>query len=89
MATLDRQMGQSPICLSKGGVHIIREPKSGVPGPPLPPPSAMVSFWLNPPLPADVICERPLIVTFQDRCLLHHGNQFRLKNYQVVPVLHK
>ena len=31
--------------------------------PPLPPSSAMVSFWLTPPppLPADVICEQPLM----------------------------
>ena len=34
-----------------GAVHILRQPKSGVPGPPLPPPSAMVSIWLTPPPP--------------------------------------
>ena len=32
-------------------VNILRQPKSGVPGPPLPPPSAMVSIWLTPPPP--------------------------------------
>ena len=26
-----------------GAIHILRQPKSGVPGPPLPPPSAVVS----------------------------------------------
>ena len=34
-----------------GAVHILRQPKSGVSGPPLPPPSAMVSIWLTPPPP--------------------------------------
>ena len=34
-----------------GAVHILRQPKSGVPGPPLPPLSAMVSIWLTPPPP--------------------------------------
>ena len=29
-------------------VHILRQPKSGAPGPPLPPPSAMVSICLTP-----------------------------------------
>ena len=32
-----------------GAVHILRQPKSGVHGPPLPPPSAMVSIWLAAP----------------------------------------
>ena len=35
--------------LMLGAVHILCQPKSGVPGPPLPPPSAMVSIWLTPP----------------------------------------
>ena len=34
-----------------GAVHILRQPKSGVPGPPLPPPSVIVSIWLTPPPP--------------------------------------
>ena len=34
-----------------GAVHILRQPKSGVPGPPLPPLSAIVSIWLTPPPP--------------------------------------
>ena len=33
-----------------GAVYILRQPKSGVPGPPLTPPSAMVSTW-DTPLP--------------------------------------
>ena len=32
-----------------GAVHILRQPKTGVPTPPLPPLSAMVSIWLTPP----------------------------------------
>ena len=66
MATLDRQMGQSPICLSKGGVHILREPKSGVHGPTSSLRQQWSAFGLPPlpPLAADVICERPLTLIF-------------------------
>ena len=35
-----------------GAVHILRQPKTRVPTPPLPPPSAMVSIWLTPPPPS-------------------------------------
>ena len=34
--------------ITLGAVHILRQPRSGVPGPPLPPPSAMISIWLTP-----------------------------------------
>ena len=40
-----------PISFGLGAVHILRQPKSGVPGPPLPPLSAMVSILLTPPPP--------------------------------------
>ena len=40
------------MCCVLGAVHILRQPKTGVPTPPLPPPSAMVSIWLTPPPPS-------------------------------------
>ena len=40
---------------SLGAVHILRQPKSGVRGPPLPPPSAIVSIWLTPSPPRQLL----------------------------------
>ena len=51
MISSDVSLIASAISNKSGAVHILRQPKSGVPGPPLPPPSAMVSIWLTPPPP--------------------------------------
>ena len=40
-----------------GAVHILRQPKTGVRRPPLPPRSAMVIFWLTPPPPLVSNCQ--------------------------------
>ena len=44
---------EQPLCLimllKNCELHILRQPKSGIPGSPHPPPSAMVCIWLIPP----------------------------------------
>ena len=62
-----------------GAVHILRQPKSGVSGPPL---RQQLSAFGLPPLPpptADVICERPLISQGENKS--HRKIHFRNLNF--------
>ena len=63
------------LLLRLGAVHILRQPKSGVPGPPLPPPSAMVSIWLTPPPPLvsfrQHLPNTPFLLQFFTQTCLH------------------
>ena len=63
------------MCLELGAVHILRQPKPGVPGPPLPPPSAMVSIWLTPPPPLvsfrQHLLDAPFVLQFFTETCLH------------------